>query len=166
MKRLSLVLGIIAMFAGVAAAEDLKVSFATYRAGHYVPPIKNEIVVAARPFPFYVVVKNTGERAAEIFEKKGALDVKHLEFEFTNSKGKKTVVSHKEAPTSRERGGYRMMQPGEFQIASVLLNAEDWKMSVQIPTDKETTWGLRVIYVNGDKRVYSASYKIIVKTAN
>ncbi len=167
MKRVWIVMAVVSLCLGVAgsaiAGEDLEVSFATYRVGHYVAPIDNKIVVGDRPFPFYVVVKNTGDRAAEIYEKKGAIAVAHLEFEFTDAKGIKAVVSHKKAPSTRERGGYRMMQPGEQQIASVLVNAEQWKMSVSIPSDKDSEWTLRVAYVNGGKRIYSQPYKVTIK---
>ena len=169
MKKLVLLLGVGTMLFGLGlvdsatAGEDLTVSFATYRRGHYMAPINNIIVVGDRPFPFYVVVKNTDERATEIYEKKGGVNVRHLEFEFTDAKGVKTIVKHKDAPSARERGGYRMMQPDELQVASVLLNSEEWTMSASIPVDKDSEWGLRVIYVNGDKKVYSALYKVTIK---
>ena len=166
MNKLTVSLGVVGLLLGVSSAmagEDLAVSFATYRAGHYVAPIGNRIIVGDRPFPFYVLVKNAGDRATEIYEKKGGLNAAHLEFEFTDAKGLKTVVVHKEAPSSRERGGYRMMQPGEQQIASVLINAEEWKLSMSIPADKDSEWSLRVIYVNGKKKIYSVPYKITIK---
>ena len=149
-----------------SAADGLEVSFALYRAGHYVAPIGNRIIVGDRPFPFYVLVKNASDRAAEIYEKKGELNERHLEFEFVDSKGVKTVVVHKEAPSDRERGGYRMMQPQESQVASVLLHPGSWTLSLTLPTDKDSEFTLRVVYVNKNKRVYSTPYKVTIKAMN
>jgi hypothetical protein len=166
MKKFAMLLGVVGMLLGVSSAvagEDLIVSFTQYRAGHYVPPIDNRIVVSDRPFPFYVVIKNTSDRATKVYEKKGELNIKHLEFEFTDAKGVKTLVKHKEPQSDRERGGYRMMPPAEGQVASVLLHAGLWDMSLSIPSDKDSEFTLRVIYVNKKKKVYSVPYKVTVK---
>ena len=144
------------------AGEDLEVAIVFYRAGHYVAPINNKIVVADRPFPFYVMVKNTSDRDTELYEKKGSLNPRHLEFEFVDAGGMKTVVRHKEATSTRARG-YRMMKSGERIIASVLLHEGEWGNMPELPTDKESEFTVRLMYVNNRKKISSVAYKVTVK---
>ena len=147
------------------AGESLEVSIAQYRAGHYAAPIDNRIVVGQRPFPFYVVVKNTSDSAVKIYETKDTLSKENLEFEFVDAKGTKTVVTRKDDESKGKRSGFRRMQPKASLMTSVLLHQGEWNMDLTIPRDKDVEFTVRVIYINDNKKIYSVPYKVtIIKT--
>ncbi|MDE0839451.1 MAG: transporter substrate-binding domain-containing protein [Kiritimatiellae bacterium] len=132
------------------------------RGAAYVSPSGTDIMVRHSPVRFSVRLTNVSGKSQRISVDKMNGALKSVRFEITTAKGRRLVVTRKQAFAASTLWVTHIMQPGETAAVSILMNEDEWENYSAVKPGDEHRMKVCVVVENGSKKYKSTVYNVVV----